>query len=305
MPVPRPRRLGHVNLFVSDLEASLAFYETVAGFEVVRREPEIGGGFLSNGSTHHDIGLIQVAAAPLTGRDGHVQASSGRANRPGLNHLAFEMASEADLVARYRAIRRKPGVEIRTTADHIISRSVYLYDPDGNVVELYADTLDDWREVFTLDREDNVSGDWTPGASPPDPAERYPRTTVLRRVEDACLHPRRIDHAALAVADIKRSVGFYRTVMGLDVVHENDGAVCLAGSDSYDFDLVLVPAAQGAKPGFIHAAYLLAEGEKAEPALRRLAEAGVPVLGIDRNEDGGFALTIADPDGLLARFVTA
>lgn len=305
MSVPRPRRLGHVNLFVGDLEVSLAFYETVAGFEIVRREPEIGGGFLSNGATHHDIGLIQVAAGPLTGRDGHVQASSGRANRPGLNHLAFEMASEADLVARHRAIRRKQGVEIRTTADHIISRSVYLYDPDGNVVELYADMLDDWREIFTLDREDSVSGDWTPGAAPPDKTERYPRTTVLRRVEDACLHPRRIDHAALAVADIKRSVAFYRTVMGLEVVHENGGAVCLAGSDSHDFDLVLVPGGTDAKPGFSHAAYLLAEGEKPEPALRRLTEAGVPVLGIDRNEDGGFALTIADPDGLLARFVTA
>jgi catechol 2,3-dioxygenase len=305
MSVPRPRRLGHVNLFVSDLEASLAFYETVAGFEIVRREPEIGGGFLSNGATHHDIGLIQVAGGPLTGRGGHVQASSGRANRPSLNHLAFEMASEADLVARYRAIRRKQGVEIRTTADHIISRSVYLYDPDGNVVELYADMLDHWREVFTLDREDNVSGDWTPGATPPDPTERYPRTTVLRRVDGAYLHPRRIDHAALAVADIKRSVAFYRTAMGLEVVHENEGAVCLAGSDSHDFDLVLVPAGQGAKPGFSHAAYLLADGEKAEPALRRLTEAGIPVLGLDRNNDGGYALTISDPDGLLSRFVTA
>jgi catechol 2,3-dioxygenase len=305
MSVPRPRRLGHVNLFVGDLEASLAFYETVAGFEIVRREPEIGGGFLSNGATHHDIGLIQVAAGPLTGRDGHVQASSGRASRPGLNHLAFEMASEADLVARYRAIRRKKGVEIRTTADHIISRSVYLYDPDGNVVELYADMLDDWREVFTLDREDNVSGDWIPGATPPDPTERYPRTTILRRVEDACLHPRRIDHAVLAVSDIKRSVAFYRSVMGLDVVHRNEGAVCLAGSDSFDFDLVLVPVGVGGKPGFGHAAYLLAEGEKADPALRRLTEAGVPVLDIDRNAGGGYAITIADPDGHPARFVTA
>ncbi|MDA0704056.1 MAG: VOC family protein, partial [Proteobacteria bacterium] len=225
--------------------------------------------------------------------------------RPGLNHLAFEMASEADLVARYRSIRRIKGVEIRTTADHIISRSVYLYDPDGNVVEFYADMLDDWREVFTLDREDNVSGDWTPGATPPDPAERYPRTTVLRRVADACLHPRRIDHAALAVAEIKRSVAFCRTVLGLKVVHENDGAVCLAGSDSQDFDLVLVPVGKDAKPGFSDAAYLLADGEKADPALRRLTEAGIPVLGIDRNEDGGYALTIADPDGLLTRFVTA
>lgn len=305
MPVPRPRRLGHVNLFVSDLECSLAFYETVAGFEIVRREPGIGAGFLSNGATHHDIGLIQVAEGVLTGRDGHVQASSGRAMRPGFNHIAFEMESEAALVARYQAICKRKNVKLRTTADHIISRSVYFYDPDGNVVELYADMLDDWREVFTLEREDNVSGDWTPGAEPPDAVARYPKTPVLGRVEGACLHPRRIDHAVLAVADPKRSVAFYRDAVGLAKVYENDGAVCLAGSDSLDFDLMVVPAPEGADPGFSHAAYLLAEGEKAEPAVRRLAAADVPVLGLERNEAGGFALTIADPDGLIARFVTS
>ena len=55
-----PRRLGHVNLFVSDLEQSMAFYENVAGFHEIFREADIQAGFLSNGNTHHDFGLIQT-----------------------------------------------------------------------------------------------------------------------------------------------------------------------------------------------------------------------------------------------------
>ena len=56
----RPRRLGHVNLTVSDLERSMAFYTRVLGIEEVRREPDIKAGFLSNGNTHHDVALVEV-----------------------------------------------------------------------------------------------------------------------------------------------------------------------------------------------------------------------------------------------------
>ncbi|PYN49060.1 MAG: hypothetical protein DMD95_02100 [Candidatus Rokuibacteriota bacterium] len=46
-----PRRLGHANLFVSDLDRSMRFYNAVCGLEEVRREPAIRIGFLSNGNT--------------------------------------------------------------------------------------------------------------------------------------------------------------------------------------------------------------------------------------------------------------
>ena len=55
----KPRRLGHVNLFVGDLEESTLFYTEIAGIELVRREPGIDAVFVSNGNTHHDIALMQ------------------------------------------------------------------------------------------------------------------------------------------------------------------------------------------------------------------------------------------------------
>jgi catechol 2,3-dioxygenase-like lactoylglutathione lyase family enzyme len=57
----RPRRLGHINLYVSQLDRSIAFYEKTCGIELVRIEAAIRGGFHSNGNTHHDIGLIEIS----------------------------------------------------------------------------------------------------------------------------------------------------------------------------------------------------------------------------------------------------
>ncbi len=107
----KPRRLGHVNMFVSNVEKSVDFYNNICGLEKVRMEPAIRGGFLSNGNTHHDIGLIEVSNKPTIGRDGHLQPSSGRGTKPGINHFGFEMENEAILVEAYECAK-KAGVKI-------------------------------------------------------------------------------------------------------------------------------------------------------------------------------------------------
>src|SRR5262245_47037561 len=93
-----PRRLAHVNLYVGDLGASVEFYRDVCGIEVVFAEPGIEAVFLSNGNSHHDIALMQASDREHLGRDGEVQVSAERGRLPGLNHLAFEVESEAALV---------------------------------------------------------------------------------------------------------------------------------------------------------------------------------------------------------------
>ena len=69
----KPDRFAHANLFVDDVEESVAFYRDICGITEVFREPGIKAGFLSNGATHHDIGLMQVSTKPLIGKDGTVQ----------------------------------------------------------------------------------------------------------------------------------------------------------------------------------------------------------------------------------------
>ena len=69
----KPRRLGHVNLYVGDLNSSTDFYTNVAGIELVRREPGIDAVFVSNGNTHHDVALMQCKG----GADGTWRLRSG------------------------------------------------------------------------------------------------------------------------------------------------------------------------------------------------------------------------------------
>ena len=132
-PYFRARRLGHANLFVTDVERSLDFYHRVVGIEEVYRKasptdlqgPAVGG-FLSNGNTHHDIAVFRHPSAPA------------------LNHLAFELECEADLIEGYRAAA-DAGTTFRVS-DHHITRSLYTRDPDGNGIEIYSDSTKEWRK---------------------------------------------------------------------------------------------------------------------------------------------------------------
>src|SRR5207302_2865171 len=89
-----PRRIGHMNIFISDLARSMNFYTEICGLEDVGRSDEIGAGFLSNGNTHHDIGCLVATGKGLIAKDGHVQVPKGRGQHPGLNHIGWEMESE-------------------------------------------------------------------------------------------------------------------------------------------------------------------------------------------------------------------
>ena len=147
----RPRRLGHANLWVSDIERSIRFYESVLGIELVRRERPLLMGFHSNGNSHHDVGMIEISRGKdRYGRDGMVQIPKTRGTAVGLNHLGWEMTSQRELVEAYKRTRPLFDVDL-WTVDHIVAHSVYVPDPDGNMHEFYADALDDWRTVFNLD----------------------------------------------------------------------------------------------------------------------------------------------------------
>jgi catechol 2,3-dioxygenase len=136
-PERRRTELGHVVLYVRDLQASLRFYREAVGLDLTARLFNGRAAMLSGGRTHHELMLIAVGEAPgpLHGR------------RLGLYHVAWKLGE--DIAALREAVQRlgAMGIEIAGMADHTISQSLYLYDPDGNEVELYVDDPTvDWRK---------------------------------------------------------------------------------------------------------------------------------------------------------------
>jgi catechol 2,3-dioxygenase len=133
------KELGHVVLYVRDLERSAAFYEQVLGW---RRIPGIEPGFpaaaFSSGRTHHELLLIEVGeqAAPIP-----------RGRRVGLYHIGLKVGdSDAELREALDRLRAAD-VPIVGLSDHTVTHSAYILDPDGNELELYVDVPGvDWKE---------------------------------------------------------------------------------------------------------------------------------------------------------------
>src|ERR687893_518762 len=121
-------RIGHVHLKVADLDRAVAFYRDALGFEVVARYGSQAA-FLSAGGYHHHIGL-------------NTWESRGGSPPPpgttGLYHFAIRFPDRPSLA---RAVKRliAHGVAIGGASDHGVSEAIYLDDPDGNGLELYAD----------------------------------------------------------------------------------------------------------------------------------------------------------------------
>ncbi len=120
--------IGHVHLTVANLERSLAFYRDLLGFEVTTRYGS-SAVFLSAGGYHHHIGLNTWAG------EGASPAPQGHS---GLYHFAILFPSRKELARILKRLidARYP---LTGTADHGVSEAIYLDDPDGIGVELYAD----------------------------------------------------------------------------------------------------------------------------------------------------------------------
>lgn len=128
MPAHPDTRIGHVHLKVADIERSLEFYRDLLGFEVTQ---QIGdqAAFLSLGGYHHYIGL-------------NTWESKGGTPPPlghtGLYHTAILFPSRVELA---RTLKKLIDAEypLQGAANHGVSEAIYLTDPDGNGVEIYAD----------------------------------------------------------------------------------------------------------------------------------------------------------------------
>lgn len=128
-----PQEVGHVVLRVRDLDRSAAFYEML-GFREVGRIGDMMAFFTATGANHHDLALQAVGPDAPQPSPKHV----------GLYHVAIRLPSD-DHVKRAYNILANAGVRITGSSDHGVSHSLYITDPDGIELELYAD-VPGWQD---------------------------------------------------------------------------------------------------------------------------------------------------------------
>jgi len=200
-----PMRIGMVTLRVRKLDVVADYYRDVLGLAVMERSAT--GAVLGAGG----IKLLALEARP--------DAANEARGAAGLYHTAFLMPTRKDL-ARWlvhAAINRVP---MSGFADHRVSESVYLDDPEGNGIEVYADrdpSLWQWSE-----------GTVTMGTDQLDIDNLVALTNT--KVSDYAKAPDglRIGHMHLRVGDLAKADGFYRETLGFDPTRARNGAAFLS-----------------------------------------------------------------------------
>jgi len=135
------KELGHLVLYVRDLDRSRQFYRDVLGWKEITPtsgEPPFRAAAFSSGRTHHELLLIEVgpSATPIP-----------RGRRLGMYHFGLKIGDSDAELREARDQLAAAGARLVGSADHGVTHSLYLEDPDGNEIELYIDVQPArWKE---------------------------------------------------------------------------------------------------------------------------------------------------------------
>jgi catechol 2,3-dioxygenase len=205
--LPSNAHIGRVRLRVGDLERSLRFYRDVLGLRVAReqgssialapRSDDRPSGSQPDGA--HDLIVLEE-------RPG-IRRRPARPVATGLYHVALLVPTRAELGLALLGLHRAQ-YPLRGMSDHAVSESLYLDDPDGNGLEIYADRprsewpVRDGVIQMTVDPMD-VQGVIAAAGTLSTSWRGLPADTV-------------VGHVHFTVADLERAVRFYRDVVGFD-----------------------------------------------------------------------------------------
>jgi catechol 2,3-dioxygenase-like lactoylglutathione lyase family enzyme len=132
--VPTTTRLGPVHIAVTDPDRALTIWRDVVGLTLLSND---GSSLVLGAGSNPLIVLYPGARTPVT------------ANTLGLYHVAIHVPTRRDLA---RALNRAAHARIRVSpTDHLVSEALYLWDLDGNGIEITYETP--WRGKFVENDE--------------------------------------------------------------------------------------------------------------------------------------------------------
>ena len=266
--------LGAVQLTVADLERSLSYYRDAVGLEAVE----------------------QRDGRVLLGRDGRVllvlveeMGARSAAGYTGLYHFALLVPQRRDL-ARWLAHAARDRVPLVGLSDHFVSEALYLSDPDGHGIEIYWDRpREHWEgqvaaRMTTLPLDvDDLFAELADREA--EPFEGLPFDTVM-------------GHVHLKVADIPKTIGFYRDVLGFALMAQLGSQAAFLGAGGYHHHIgANTWESAGAVPpppataSLRHATIVLPSDDERERILRRVRQAG------HRTEEAEDGPVVSDPSG--------
>ena len=195
--------MGAISLTVANLENQLAFYQQAMGFKLHWREGNKAG--LGAGGAD----LLLLTEEPSLKKYRGVT---------GLYHVAYVFPNRHELaiaVARLFAIKYP-----NSPTDHIMTKTTYLDDLEGNGIELYCESPEDgsWSMTSGAFVTRRTDGSLSNGREALDLDELFSHLTEEDKLDVPVPPEMRIGHVHLHVRDVDEAVNFYHSIIGFDVM---------------------------------------------------------------------------------------
>jgi catechol 2,3-dioxygenase len=284
-------KIGHVSLNISNILRSLDFYKNILGFKVVSRPSREKAILSVDGTSSHLVELLQVERNANNNDTFNPLGTTKK--RAGLYHFAILLPERKYLADMLQNLRdKRDQVHFDGFADHLVSESVYIRDPDFNGIEIYMDRpMSKWNwdgnriEMATLPlntsdllRESTDKG-WK---------EMPSKTTI--------------GHVHLHVRDLAEALKFYHEILGLNLTATIPSAAFFAAGKYHHHIAVntwlgtnILPASpQGI--GLNHFSIELPSKAEYERLVRQLSRYGIGIE--DLSERSVF---VQDMDGMRVR----
>lgn len=279
--MPPTTRMGPVRLVVADLERSVDFYRRAIGLANLDRVPAGDGAGASATMGAGGRAIVVLEEEP------GAKPSRGYS---GLYHVAIRVPERVDL-ARWLAHAARTRVPLTGASDHRVSEAIYLHDPDGHGIEVYRDRpREQWEgrvqeamALLPLEADDLLGELGDAG----------------RAAFDGLPPGTDVGHVHLRVADVSAAVGFYRDVLGFELMAAmGDRAAFLAAGGYHhhvgvnSWGSVGAPQAPPGTAMLRHATIRFPDAASRDAAVARVSSAGGAVEPAER----GGAL-VRDPSG--------
>jgi catechol 2,3-dioxygenase len=254
--LPDTARIGQIRLAISDLEQSLNFYTRVLGLSVQAKSHDFAA------LTAHNASRVLIELQQLPGLQPLAKAS-----RLGLYHFALLLPTRADLAS---FVEHLAAHKIRFgSSDHTVSEALYLTDPDGIHIEVYADRpRAQWAysegEIVLTSHELHF----------------HDLLAVPHRIWSAAPANTTLGHLHFWVSDLKLAHQFYCEGVGFEVMHSSFDGVVFISAGGYHHHVGLNTWAKGARlteatdPRLLSWELLLESEVQVHEVAERLRQAG-------------------------------
>jgi catechol 2,3-dioxygenase len=192
---------GYVHLKVANLENQLSFYQQVIGLEINwRKDKSVGLGISARD-------LVRMTEIP-----------NGKRYRgvTGIYHFAILFPSRRELA---RIVARLFSIQWQCyPTDHIMTKTTYLDDPEGNNIELYCESPEDGVNEITNGQFQvrRANGSISNGREPLDVKALFSHLKEDNRLELPVPPETRIGHFHMYISNLNETLHFYHELLGFD-----------------------------------------------------------------------------------------